>query len=354
MKNLSLLTLLIFFTTLLNAQNIWTVNNQPSFDADYTSLQEAHDSADAGDIIMLHGSSTSYGNLLVRKRIVVIGPGYFLGQNDAPNTQASPLDAELVSLQFQSNSTGTFNSSGSLVTGVKVSNTVSTSAASQTPINFTVQRCLINYLDINNYASAIIKENFIHYTANNSFPAIQLDGINNTQLTNNIIVRTGGGTNIITTNTSNSGVVDHNIIVAEDDDMDYNLEGDGLSFTNNLLLSDQDITVNGNFGQVLNNLTNGTTFDGIASNITGEEATDIVIGWDNPEGFSPDERLTLTNNSPVLGAGSDGDNIGAFTNSSSYILSGIPFVPNIYAFDAPDFGTTGSGITVNIKAKANN
>jgi hypothetical protein len=162
MKNLVLLIVGSLLSLYVSAQNIWTVNNQPSFNADFTNLQAAHDSAAAGDIIMVHGSSTSYGTVLIRKRLVIIGPGYFLGQNDAPNTQVNPQTASIGTLYFQSNADGTQNPSGSLLTGVTVTN-IYTSVSSATPINITVQRCYINFLNIANYVTAIIKENYIDY-----------------------------------------------------------------------------------------------------------------------------------------------------------------------------------------------
>jgi hypothetical protein len=354
MRNLVLLLLGSLLSLSVSAQNIWTVNNQPSFNADFTSLQAALDSADAGDIIMLHGSSTSYGTIYIRKRIVLIGPGYFLGQNTAPNTQANPQTATIGTLYFQSNAAGTQNPSGSLVTGVTISNALYSSVASQTPINVTVQRCYIDYLSISNYVTAIFKENFINYTGNNGFGTCDIIGINSLQFLNNIIRRAGGGNPIIRTNANTSAVFKNNIIVGEGDDAAYSIDGSGCSFTNNLFLGDQNIVVTGTFGQVLNNMSTGTTFTGIATNIINIPGANLVIGWANPAGFSPDNRFTPKENAPSNGAGVGGENIGAFTNSSSYVLSGIPFVPNIYELDAPDFGTTGSGITINIKAKANN
>jgi hypothetical protein len=353
MKNLVLLIVGSLVSLYVSAQNIWTVNNQPSFNADFTSLQAALDSASAGDIIMLHGSSTSYGTVYIRKRLVIIGPGYFLGQNDAPNTQANPQTASIGTLYFQSNAAGTQNPSGSLLTGVTITN-VYTSVASQTPINITIQRCAINYMDIGNYTTAIIKENYFDYVGNNGFGTLDLIGINSVQFFNNIIRRSGGGANIVRTNTSTSGLFKNNIFVGEGDDGAYVLEGNGLSFTNNLFLGDQNINVTGAYGQVLNNMSTGTTFTGIATNIINIPGANLVLGWTNPQGFSPDNRFTPKENAPSNGAGVGGENIGAFIPTGGYVLSGIPFVPNIYALDAPDFGTTGSGITINIKAKANN
>ncbi|MEZ5004481.1 MAG: hypothetical protein R2730_15745 [Chitinophagales bacterium] len=356
MKNqFILLMLLVTSITVTNAQNIWTVNNQPSFNADFTNLQIAVDSASAGDIIMLHGSSTSYGSLVIRKRIVIIGPGYLLGQNDAPNTQANPLPASISNLTFDSDPSGDIDASGSLVTGLTITNVYS-SAASQTPINYTVQRCYIEFTRPGSYVTALFKENLLYYSPDNSYATLDLDGINNTTFENNIIIR-GNGEDIVHTNNQNTGTFKNNTFVSIGaNDPEVLIEGDGMSFINNLFLGDTTITVINQYGigSVQNNMSNTTTFEGIASNITDANADNLVIGWSNPEGLSLDNRFTTKANAPSIGAGLNGENIGAFTTTSPYILSGIPFVPNIYALDAPDFGTTGSGITVNIKAKANN
>lgn len=355
MRNFIIFVFIYCFTSNINAQNIWTVNNQPSFNADFTNLQAAVDSATAGDIIMLHGSSTSYGSLTVRKRVVIIGPGYLLGQNDAPNTQANPLPAFINNLTFDSDPSGDIDASGSLVTGLTIT-TLYSSAASQTPINYTVQRCKIDYLRPGSYVTAIFKENLFYYSPNNAYATLDLNGINNTTFENNIIIR-GNGEDIVHTNNQNSGTFKNNTFVSIGaDDPEVLIEGDGMSFINNLFLGDTIITVINQYGlgSVQNNMSNTTTFDGIASNITGVNADNLVIGWSNPAGLSLDNRFSTKANAPSIGAGLNGENIGAFTAASPYILSGIPFVPNIYALDAPDFGTTGSGITVNIKAKANN
>lgn len=353
MKKPILLLFVLCAAALVQAQNIITVNNQPSFDADFTSLQTALDSAQAGDIIMLHGSSTSYGSIQVRKRVVIIGPGYLLGENDAPYTQANPLSAQIANLTFVSNANGSWDASGSLITGVTVTNTLSTSVASQTPINFTIQRCKLHYTAISNYVTAIFKENYFDYNGSSGFYTLSAPGINNIQLYNNIIRRVGNA-NMLNTNDQGSGIADHNVFVGEGSASDYNVVGVNFSFTNNLFLGDRDIVVSAGFGQVANNISNGATFEGIPSNLTDVNGDDLVIGWSESAGLALDERFRLADSSPALNAGSDGDHVGAFTQQSSYVLSGIPFVPNIYALDAPDFGTTGSGITVNIKAKANN
>src|SRR5690606_32342856 len=106
MKNplLSILLLLVLQST--HAAN-WRVNNSPGVDADFTTLQVAHDEASEGDSIYVEGSLTNYdnnGTVTISKRITIIGPGYFLGQN--PFTQAIKTTAKFNFINFTSGSEG--------------------------------------------------------------------------------------------------------------------------------------------------------------------------------------------------------------------------------------------------------
>ena len=62
-----------------DGQTIRRCNNNPGVTGVnmYTTIQAAHDAAVAGDIIYLEPSSVSYGNLDARKRLTIIGNGYF-------------------------------------------------------------------------------------------------------------------------------------------------------------------------------------------------------------------------------------------------------------------------------------
>ena len=90
---------------------IWRVDSDPTNAADFRTLQEAHDGANSGDTLYVRGSSSNYGDLEMEgKKLAIIGPGYFLGENDS--TQASPLPATMDNLDLYS------GVSGSLITGL--------------------------------------------------------------------------------------------------------------------------------------------------------------------------------------------------------------------------------------------
>lgn len=56
------------------------VNNTDS-SAPYASINDAVNAATEGDTIMVEGSSLPYGDVTINKRVVLIGPGYWLKEN---------------------------------------------------------------------------------------------------------------------------------------------------------------------------------------------------------------------------------------------------------------------------------
>ena len=65
MKNLLLLSCLLF-TSLLQAK-VLTVSNRSGNSAQYETVPAAIAAAAAGDTIYIHGSETSYGNIIIDK-----------------------------------------------------------------------------------------------------------------------------------------------------------------------------------------------------------------------------------------------------------------------------------------------
>src|SRR5690348_8514089 len=88
------------------AQTIRRVNNTGiTLGANmYADLQTAHNAAAAGDIIYVDGSGDEYGNLTLTKKLTIIGPVYFLGENYAnfPDTRT----ANLTNVTFNAGSEG--------------------------------------------------------------------------------------------------------------------------------------------------------------------------------------------------------------------------------------------------------
>ncbi len=86
-------------------------------------------------------------------------------------------------------------------------------------------------------------------------------------------------------------------------------------------------------------------------NQSNVDMTTVFVG---EEGNSTDGQYQLKQGSPAIGAGYDGEDCGAFGGATPYILSGLPAIPAIYFFISPAVGSSATGLSVQIKAKAHN
>jgi hypothetical protein len=100
-----LLSSFFVFGVLLSAKaTVWTVSNDVNSPGQFTSAQAAQDAASSGDTLYFHATPTSYGDLTVKKPLVLIGEGAYpnkaiqysaifgsitLSYSDSPITSAS-------------------------------------------------------------------------------------------------------------------------------------------------------------------------------------------------------------------------------------------------------------------------
>ena len=75
-KNLTLIIFLFLCCIYLTDARIITVSNNVAIPALYSNLQQALDDASPGDTIYVHNSTISYGNIIIRKRVVLLGEGF--------------------------------------------------------------------------------------------------------------------------------------------------------------------------------------------------------------------------------------------------------------------------------------
>ncbi|MFM7858456.1 MAG: hypothetical protein ACKO96_42680, partial [Flammeovirgaceae bacterium] len=90
------------------SQTIRRVNNTgiPLGTNMYETLQAAHNAAAAGDIIYIDGSGANYAGATITKRLTIIGPGYFLGENYNQLADLRPADFDRADIIFAAGSSG--------------------------------------------------------------------------------------------------------------------------------------------------------------------------------------------------------------------------------------------------------
>lgn len=329
---------------------IWRVNNTAGIQADFTTLTAAHTGASSGDTLHIEGSSTSYGSLTCSKKLIIIGPGYFLAEN--PNSQALRQTA-LVDGGI------TFNngSQGSVVMGLDFN-----SAGIQMYCSdIVIRRNKFSYVSgtTTDWNTGAI--NLYYHSNNSAIPA------------SNIIISQNYGVTIYAPYASSGVLITNNYIAYHASSGDattgssINLSANAVaiiqnnifrrgkvtsfnsSFTNNIMVAG---TFEGTANLVFNNLGNGTQFGTANGNQSNISMSTVFVGTGSPDG-----QWMLKAGSPAIGAGygSTAQNpvdAGMFSSYTPYVLAGLPPVPAIYSFENKPVGSNTDPITVTIKVKS--
>ncbi len=313
---------------------IWTVDNRPG--ANFTTLSAAHTAASSGDTILIAGSGTSYAGITFTKKLVIIGPGYLLGQNTG--LQADTNAASVGSCTFNS------TSQGSTVMGVRFTGTVYVNAD-----NITIRRCLV---ETNTHAvyvysfrdSIVIAQSFLYNNSAASSPAtIQVgsDGTNGaTQvfIQNNFIDHAGSNYKTVNIPYSTTGILSNNVIRQD-------VTVHSIQFNNNIFIQGT-FTITGS--TPYNCISVGTQFSAYTGDPYYCQINQTLSSIFTLSGSS-DAQWQIVTSGPADGTGFAGADCGMFDTSenNAYVLSGIPGIPSIYEFTA---NSDLSNVTVKVKS----
>lgn len=305
-----------FFIALnLNAK-VFRLNNNPAISSDFKDLSIAMQSLRAGDTLYAEGSETSYGDLIIDKKIVIIGAGYNLAENEISNLNTFP--AEFSNLQINPNADGT-----RLMSLVFKSKSSSNQDVFIKSNDVTIQRCLfMNNLDIN-LDSNIMNIAIIQNYTTESILAKKSASMNNVLIANNIVLQSIKFSNNSKINIKNNIV--RKIISANNSNILNNIQLDeNITKTFTCGFSGNNNTYSGNLTR--NQLKYIPTGE---HNLLGIEMSSIFETYENDFAKINDARWKLKQNSPAKKYGNDGADSGIFGGSTPYVLSGLPPVPII-------------------------
>jgi hypothetical protein len=306
--------------------------NNAGLPADFTTIQAAHDAVTvvAGDTLHIEPSGVSYGALVSTKKLIIIGPGYYLDQNT--NQQANPSTATIDIFTLNAGSDGT------IILGL----TISTTQASHINTgNVTVSRNKfagsIYLTGEHGYSNVIISGNYgINLISSNGTSA---DLITNVFILNNYLSNAGF-------NSQFSGVIANNIFSHHTNTVNY------FIIKNNICPNtDGSPVFNGISNTISNNLSaGGVGFPEGNGNRNSVNMSTVFVG---ATGNSTDGQWQLKTGSPAIGAGLNGEDCGMYGGSAPYHLSGLPKIPSVYLLSAPA-NSNGPTLAVTISVKTNN
>ncbi len=320
MKNFFFLSILILTLSIPAQSTVWRVNSTAGTDADFTSVQTAHNNANPGDTLYLEPSAANYGDFTLTKKLVVIGNGYFTEQN--PETQANINHSSLNALTFNP------GSEGSVIQGCKIFYILLKTS------EIIIQRNYISYdseqnacilFDSDNIGNIIIRDNYLQ----NSFSATSYpyptseviksdkNGVSNIIISNNLVEANDLNSyhRALILSTGFTGVIENNVIF-------------GNSTINNAMMNNN-IMRDGSLSLIncscQNNIGNSSQFGFVNNNQSNITMESVFVGSGSTDG-----QWQLKAASPAIGAGLGGIDCGMFGGNFPYVLSGIPAIPAIY------------------------
>jgi len=338
MKKIKLQTVMALLLLIANfsyAQTTYTVDNNPGAPADFANLQDAIDAAASGDTLLIQGSPIGYGAIVLTKLLIIMGTGYYLNQN--PNTQANIRSSMISGISFN------VGSLGSYITGLDSYGTGGSVSVNESDITLVMNR--FKFIIINDSINNImILNNFIW--GSYSCGTYCSRSINVGNNCSNIIFK---GNRLGTISMSSPVVLKNNYYSSHkshiaNSEVKNNIVGYSSSY--NTFIN------NVSENNVFLSPTTGTITTDPNGNINGASWGDIFIDNTDPQ-YSDDGMYILKVGSPAQGAGGGGVDCGMF--GGGYKLSGIPVIPNIYMFTAPETGyTNDGGIQIHVEVQSNN
>lgn len=139
MKKSVWIQVIVLYVLSANVQSaVLTVSNNPSAPAQYSTVSDAIAAASVGDTIYLLGSTTTYGNFTVPKRLTIMGAGY-----DVVGTDYNlPTTVDYVTLD----STLSGPIDGVTLVGLSCNGSITYASGDRGYIdNVTIKRCKVNY-----------------------------------------------------------------------------------------------------------------------------------------------------------------------------------------------------------------
>lgn len=292
---------------------ILRVSNRTNSGAPYSSISDAIRAAEEGDTIMVDGSNTSYGDITITNRVVLIGPGYLLNENGAI-AEGSP-SAILGGVSSNYN-----QAAGSIIMGFDIKDMVNLSQP-----NMVVTRCrLATDLRIATSASnCVVHQNYFVGGRVMCLSTSSTSWAPNAQITNNIFTRKSDDYGVIY-RFSDSHIA-YNTMVGTTTNINYGQETylTGCTIENNIFFRINNISGN----SYSNNLVLAEGIGEVFADATTDKAVK-EISEGRAEEF----------------AGK-----GAFAGNDPYVISGIPAGPYINDIEMPTSVEKGQTLRVNIK-----
>lgn len=373
MKNviLTAITALMLLSTSAWA-TVRTVSNLPSSPGEYTDLQIAMDSSQPGDTILVTGSPTNYGEVVVNIPLTILGDGYYYDGVTVSNTHTTVYTPKV---RFEIRSSDVYISGfvAQFIMNARESN-------GQTIANVTVERCYLRYDVVSNVNYLVVFVGIINSDSNYA-------KIENVKFINNVFYSSSHSSYGVIFQSGSYSRLELNSLIFENNmfsstifrGLNYVINKETLIFSHNNF-----INLASNYSTFDNTMTDAVIKDNIfyqanplggtnctyINNITFEvpilpglvnlgvgnlnNTNPLFADYDNtPFKFTQD--FSLFPSSPALGAASDGTDIGISGGAYPFEIGNTPRWSEVEEVILEESAIPINGIlNVQFNAKGNN
>ncbi|MCE3295728.1 MAG: hypothetical protein K0R65_1442 [Crocinitomicaceae bacterium] len=340
MKKIVLSILAVAGLSLAAQATVRTVSNNTIAAGQYTTVQAAVDASAAGDTVYVHGSATTYGDVTLNKRIVLIGAGHRVEgtQYNLPTTLGNV---------YLSQGNSTTLPAGSTIKGINITSYFTGQGGALPVNNILLERCYVGGLSFcgNGW---IIRNNFLGFAGINNF--------SNVILSNNVVQ------SYITTSDKPSVVISNNVFLRS-----YISSVSYANITNNLFIEvpqpvssyftgtqntyNKNIFIYADPINFQNFPLSGNTGVGNLNTTAGQFVSTVPLNVSLSDSRSYNWQL----NGSSIGAdyGTDGTDVGIYGGSFPMPnMSGVCTMPQMVSMDIQNSVIPQNGtLDVNIKAK---
>jgi len=344
MKKLTTLLLVIsmLFCTVSHAKIRRVGGNpgNPVIGTDYTGdnagLNAAINDSNRGDTIFLYPGT--YG-ITLSKKLVIIGPGYFINtikDSTHANAGLQNIVGSLNSLQLSLNP----GSDSSIFLGID-SFMLYTNCNSN---NIIINRCNVSQIT-SNISNLICQNwNISQSILNNFYLGMSRYSFS---LYNGLFCNCL----IVNADLSFSSIIQNCMFINNIFSGTCNLYKQKVQFINNIFLNAN--LIDFLFSSFQNNISTQSDIPA-GTNKLNVSASSIFVGYPTQGSYSNDARYKLSASSPAKGFGVGGVDCGMFGGSNPYVLSGIPSIPAFYYLSAPSINALTNPYTITFSVRSNN
>ncbi|BAO76880.1 hypothetical protein [Winogradskyella sp. PG-2] len=342
MKKITTLSLMLLLTSIfINAQTTITVDNSTGADADHGDLQSAINSAANGDILYVHASENTYGDIIIDKPLTIVGFSHSDADKETMIDEVNLLDnasnVKLTGIHFTNDID--INNDSTMITDLIIENNFFDNGSEiyfggdALVSNMIIRGNVLDQIGTNSaswtkYTNAIISQNIIKDDINvfyHDFVTIE----------NNIFLNGAFVTNV------------------DDDTGDLEVE-DSIFFTssNSIFNPNRD-------GVVFQNCLSYNDLNGVidlsgTNNIN--DTNPLFVSADDDEFDALEDDYNLQAGSPALGTGVAGDDIGIYSTNSAFVFNNFGFtagIPTVTITAITSQVAPGGNVEVTIQSNSN-